>query len=648
MKMSFKVIFWGGLAVFFSVVTVVVFTPIAIWKPPTNTIAHVYTPEQERGRTLFYSNGCNYCHTQYVRNVDNGMGATSEGGSYAYDNPMTLGSERTGPDLSYIGRKRGQQWEIDHLREPRKLSPLSIMPSFAFLSDQDLRAISDYLYFLGDRNAAEFMVESPAAYQPSVAPQYGKGLQSTTPSAPAQGWPTFKESGLYEGKLLYAERCMTCHGCAGNGLGTYGGTLVVTPANFKVDPFRTMPDDQWFWHVSEGVQGTVMPPWKESLTESQRWNVIHYIQEVYAKTFERDPDEGDLPAEYDKTNPLPTTIETIDAGKRIWTRECAVCHGDAAHGEGIYREGIEPVPPDFSAHADYADFTDGDYFWRISEGVPWSAMPTWKVVLNETQRWQLVTYIRTMFTQTVSPPPQLTEAKKITTDAVLRKTMLPKSASFDAGRQQFLQTCAHCHGLAGDGAGWDGSYLMPKPANLQQRLASTVPGIGEDYDGITMSKITNGMRDTAMPTWGEFLNHRMRWNDVRFLKDSFTIGIPAASNQSHFGKGDVPLTYVRTDLGIFQDEIAPISPADGKPIYEQYCATCHGDRGLGDGSGAKGLPGGAPARLPKDMNYPYIFSAVRNGVPHTMMYGFQPLLTESEIWNVTAYTVELTGGKFGG
>ena len=30
MKMSFKVILWGGLAVFFAVVTVVVFTPVAV------------------------------------------------------------------------------------------------------------------------------------------------------------------------------------------------------------------------------------------------------------------------------------------------------------------------------------------------------------------------------------------------------------------------------------------------------------------------------------------------------------------------------------------------------------------------------------------------------------------------------------------
>ncbi len=31
-----------------------------------------------------------------------------------------------------------------------------------------------------------------------------------------------------------------------------------------------------------------------------------------------------------------------------------------------------------------------------------------------------------------------------------------------------------------------------------------------------------------------------------------------------------------------------------------------------------------------------------------MMYGFEPVLSETDIWNVTAYTVELTGRKFGG
>jgi mono/diheme cytochrome c family protein len=648
MKMSFKVVLWGGIAVVLAVVTVVVFTPAAVWKPPTTIIAHPYTAEQEAGRKLFYSNGCNYCHTQYVREVDNAMGPVSQGGDYTYDQPLTLGSIRTGPDLAYVGRKRSQQWEIDHLKDPRQFSPMSLMPDFDFLSASELRAISEYLYYLGDRNPAEFMIEPPEAYEGSTGPAYTTAVQASGANPAPQGWPTFMESGLYEGKQIYASHCITCHGCAGNGLGTYAGTLIVTPANFKVDPFRTMPDDQWFWHVSEGVQGSVMPPWRESLTESQRWNVIHYVQEVYAGAFERDPDEGDVPAGYALKNPLPVTVDNMDAGKRIWNRECAVCHGDAAHGEGIYREAIEPVPPDFSAHADYVDFTDGDYFWRISEGVPWTAMPTWKRVYDKTERWQLVTYIRTMFTQTTSAPPEPTEEDKVTTTPVLKSQKIPALASYDVGRQQFLVQCAHCHGLAGDGKGWDGAYLRPTPASLQASLAPDVPGIMTDFDGITFSKVTNGMRGTAMPTWGEFLNTRMRWEDVRYLKDSYNVGLPAASNASHYGNGSVPLPYVRTDPGIFQSEITTIVPSAGKPIYEKYCVTCHGATGQGSGPGTKALLGGGPAPLPKGMNLPYVFGTIRGGIPDTHMYGFQPLLTETDIWNVTAYTIELTGGKWGG
>src|SRR5450759_1240311 len=190
MKMSFKIVLWGAIVVVLAVVTVVVFTPAVVWKPPTTLIAHPYTAQQESGRKLFYSNGCNYCHTQYVRAVDNGMGSVSQGGDYSYDQPLTLGSIRTGPDLSYIGRKRSQQWEVDHLTDPRQYSPLSVMPDFTFLTDAQLRAISDYLFALGDRNAAEFMVESPEPYQASTGPAYAKAVPSDDPSMPPQGWPT--------------------------------------------------------------------------------------------------------------------------------------------------------------------------------------------------------------------------------------------------------------------------------------------------------------------------------------------------------------------------------------------------------------------------------------------------------------------------
>ena len=47
MKMSFKIVLWGAIVVVLAVVTVVVFTPAAVWRPPTTAIAHPYTALQD-------------------------------------------------------------------------------------------------------------------------------------------------------------------------------------------------------------------------------------------------------------------------------------------------------------------------------------------------------------------------------------------------------------------------------------------------------------------------------------------------------------------------------------------------------------------------------------------------------------------------
>ena len=163
---------------------------------------------------------------------DTALGDVSEGGDYFFDNPMILGSERTGPDLSNIGRKRSVMWEFKHHKNPRELSPLSIMPSFEFLSDEDIMAMDTYLFSLGDRVAQERMILPPATYA-GVTDPFEMPLVQISGSDQPQGWPTWQDANLQEGKEIYVKYCLTCHGCAGNGLGSYGGTKTVTPANFK-------------------------------------------------------------------------------------------------------------------------------------------------------------------------------------------------------------------------------------------------------------------------------------------------------------------------------------------------------------------------------------------------------------------------------
>ena len=655
MKMTFRTIVVGGLIVFFAVVLAAVFIPAGIWSPPETDVAHPYTDQEESGRTIFYSNGCNYCHTQYVRYEDTAMGPVSQGGNYVYDNPMVLGSERTGPDLSYLGRKRSEQWEINHLKDPRVYSPLSIMPSFEFLSDSELSDLAAYLFALGDRTAAEWMILPPADYAGETDPIiYGE----TQPSDQDQGWQTWNAAELQAGKELYVDRCLTCHGCAGNGLGSYGGTLIVTPANFKQDPFRNMPDDQWYWHVSEGVQGTVMPAWKESMNELDRWRVIRYIQQIFSRPLMRDPAEGDPPADYaSMTNPLPQTVETLEEGKAIYTRECLVCHGDAGTGNGPYKDGLQPSPPDFSdgSYGTLADpsYTDADYFWRISEGLPWSAMPSWKLRYSEEERWKLVYYLRVNFTQT-SERPAIT-ADQTYPDIYLTQTMpqdattaeivegglpyiMPETPAFENGKQLFLQNCAHCHGLSGQGDGWDGAYLDVAPANF------TDPNMRGMTDGDYYARVSFGIQNSAMPAWGEFLPENQRWAVINYIEKAFQIG---TEDTGSLFTDQIANNILTLSSDNWTGEGHVITLEDGQTFYGTYCAGCHGATGQGDGPGAANLPSGAPAAFPADLPEAYIFWRIWEGADNTIMPPFNWLISETEIWDLTAFVQQLTATAAG-
>lgn len=99
-----------------------------------------YSNAEKRGRSVYISNGCIYCHSQQVRDpifsndVQRGWGRPSYPSDYIYDSPVLLGTMRTGPDLANVGlRLPDRNWHLLHLYQPRALNSWSIMPSFRFL-----------------------------------------------------------------------------------------------------------------------------------------------------------------------------------------------------------------------------------------------------------------------------------------------------------------------------------------------------------------------------------------------------------------------------------------------------------------------------------------------------------------------------------
>jgi hypothetical protein len=75
--------------------------------------------------------------------------------------------------------------------------------------------------------------------------------------------------------------------------------------------------------------------------------------------------------------------------------------------------GTTPVtPPSLKAHL--SQHTDGDLYYWISKGLP-GGMPAWESQLSETDRWNLVNYLRSINGQgpTANPPASSSAADRI-------------------------------------------------------------------------------------------------------------------------------------------------------------------------------------------------------------------------------------------
>ena len=96
--------------------------------------------------------------------------------------------------------------------------------------------------------------------------------------------------------------------------------------------------------------------------------------------------------ESERKNTVPSTPASLKDAKTIYDKDCAVCHGATGNGEGAGAIALKSRPPDFTISVLMDQKTDGDLFYKLSEGrMP---MPSYKGKLSEEQRWKLVNYMR--------------------------------------------------------------------------------------------------------------------------------------------------------------------------------------------------------------------------------------------------------------
>ena len=112
-----------------------------------NTIEKVegvrpYSPLELAGRNIYIREGCYTCHSQMIRPFRDEVeryGHYSLAAESMYDHSFQWGSKRTGPDLARVGDRYSNEWHVQHLSNPRDVVPESVMPTYAFLKDTDLK-----------------------------------------------------------------------------------------------------------------------------------------------------------------------------------------------------------------------------------------------------------------------------------------------------------------------------------------------------------------------------------------------------------------------------------------------------------------------------------------------------------------------------
>jgi len=101
-------------------------------------------------------------------------------------------------------------------------------------------------------------------------------------------------------------------------------------------------------------------------------------------------------AEAQKKNPVAASESSLAAGRKIYSKTCAMCHGKSgdADGPAVIELNIHPAK---LSDPKVATESDGSLFWKITTGK--KPMPTYGKRLSETDRWNLVNYIRTLSKQ---------------------------------------------------------------------------------------------------------------------------------------------------------------------------------------------------------------------------------------------------------
>lgn len=103
-------------------------------------------------------------------------------------------------------------------------------------------------------------------------------VQAGTTGLPQNPIPPNAAS-VARGAALYQQNCAICHGPEGRGNGPAARGLNPPPVDLTVHGNQHPPGQMFLW-ISQGIRGTAMPPFEDTLSEEDRWHLVNYVRSL--------------------------------------------------------------------------------------------------------------------------------------------------------------------------------------------------------------------------------------------------------------------------------------------------------------------------------------------------------------------------------
>jgi mono/diheme cytochrome c family protein len=211
-----------------------------------------------------------------------------------------------------------------------------------------------------------------------------------------------------KGEKLFVAWCSGCHGREGDGTGVAAPTMFPKPRDLTagVFKFRTtrsgaLPTrDDLLRTIRNGLPGTEMPSWGETLTERQLRDLVLFVESLSDRFELEERFDDDVLVDFESLAPPPLTPELLERGGEVYVEmKCASCHGEDGRGDGPAadqydrRKGSDTEVFDFTWGVYKGGSTAPDLYRTFVTGLDGTPMPSYAASLPEEQdRWALAAF----------------------------------------------------------------------------------------------------------------------------------------------------------------------------------------------------------------------------------------------------------------